>query len=149
MSGDPIEIVLQRLEPYGLRASGRDRWRSRCPGHDGDNVTALSIGVSDTGAVLLRCWRGCDAEQVAHALGLDLHDLFPPRLDTGQHGAGPVRRRRLLTAQQALDLLAAESQIVFVVASDIHRERAVSEADFERLGISVARIGELAEEVHS
>jgi len=147
MSFDPIETVLQRLEPYGLRPAGRDRWRARCPAHDGDNVTALSVGVGDTGAVLLKCWRGCEVEKIATALGLELSDLFPQRAPDYTHG--PQKRRRMLTAGQALDLLAAEAQITFVIACDMHRGRAINDADYERLGKAVSRIGELAQEVYA
>jgi hypothetical protein len=144
---DPIQTVLTRLEPYGVRPVGRDRWRSRCPAHNGDNVTALSIGVGDNGAVLLRCWRGCEADQVAIALGLELHDLFPPRPSDYTHTA--TVRRRMLSAGQAIGLLSAEAQVVFLTACDMHRDRAINEADYERLGVAVDRIAYLAEEVRA
>lgn len=92
---NPIDLVLTRLEPFLLRESGRDRWRACCPAHGGRNPSALSIGIGDAGGVLLRCWSGCEVEQVAHALGLELQDLFPPRRDAG-HLAGRMPRRRML-----------------------------------------------------
>lgn len=140
----PIDIVLNRL-PDGARPYGRDRWRCACPAHGGTNRSTLSIGVADNGAVLLRCWQGCSIEQIVGALGLDVGDLFPPK-DTH---AQPLKRRSMLTARQALDLLQAESLVVFVVASDVHRERQVSDANWLRLRDAAARIQALGQEVYA
>ncbi len=72
----PIDLVLSRLEGYKLKPNGRDRWRACCPAHGGSNPSALSIGIGDSDAVLLRCWQGCSVDQVAGALGLALQDLY-------------------------------------------------------------------------
>lgn len=143
----PIDLVLSRLEPFKLHESGRDRWRACCPAHGGSNPFVLSIGVGEGEIVLLRCWAGCEVEQVAQALGLELQDLFPPRLDVGRHVAGPMQRRRMLPASQALALLGVEALTVFVVGADMHARRTISEADFERLALAVGRIDELRAEV--
>jgi hypothetical protein len=82
----PIDMVLSRLAPFKLRENGSDRWRC-CPAHGGSNPSALSVGVGDNGAVLLKCWHGCSADKVAGSLGLELADLFPPR---ESHGAPPT-----------------------------------------------------------
>ena len=82
----PIDAVLSRLDGFKLRENGRDRWRACCPAHGGKNASALSIGVGADEQVLLRCWHGCEVEQVAHALGLELSDLFPPKVSNG-HGS--------------------------------------------------------------
>jgi hypothetical protein len=88
----PIDLVLSRLDQFKLRENGRERWRACCPAHGGSNPSALSIGVGQDDAVLLKCWQGCDVHQVAIALGLELHELFPPKPDSG-HGIGPLKRR--------------------------------------------------------
>lgn len=90
----PIDLVLSRLEQFKLRAHGRDRWRACCPAHGGSNPSALSVGVGADDQVLLRCWHGCEVEQVAHALGLDLTDLFPPTPQQQHHTSGKPARRR-------------------------------------------------------
>lgn len=137
----PIDLVLTRLPD--ARPTGIERWRCACPAHGGTNKSTLSIGVGDNGAVLLRCWSGCSIEQITSALGLAVEDLFPPK----EVHAGPLKRRRMLTAQQALDLLESEALIVYVVATDVRRRRSVSEADFERLQVAAARIQKLGREV--
>jgi hypothetical protein len=142
----PIDAVLARLDGYKLRENGRDRWRACCPAHGGSNPSALSVGIADNGSVLLRCWQGCSIEQIVGALGLDVVDLFPPRQQAGD-GGGALQRRRMLTARQALDLLVSESLVVYVIATDVHRQRTVSDADFDRLQVAAARIQALGNEV--
>ncbi len=138
----PLDIVLDRLASYRLRPTGVDRWRARCPAHGGNNASALSVGMGREGQVLLRCWQGCDAEAVAGALGLDLSDLFPPR----ESGAGRPHRRRLLTAGQALGLLAGESNLVAVAAASVAHGVALSEGDRARVLQAAGRIAYLSQE---
>lgn len=144
---DPLDVVLARLEPFGLRTNGTDRWRACCPGHNGSNPSALSIGRADNGAVLLCCHQGCTVEVIVHGLGLRVGDLFPPRGQTTPGaGTSPLRRRRMLSAQQALDLLVRESMVIFVIASDVHQQRAITDDAWQRLRTAVARVQALAAE---
>ncbi|HEY6356040.1 MAG TPA: hypothetical protein VIY30_16265, partial [Burkholderiaceae bacterium] len=130
----PIEIVLARLEPYRLRSNGPDRWRARCPAHGGSNPSTLSIGIGDSDSVLLRCWHGCDVEQVARALGLELADLFPPKPEAGG-GAGALRPRRLLTALQALEVIEVESHLACLAAHNLANGYALTSDDLARLTV--------------
>lgn len=143
----PIDLVLSRLEQFKLRQHGRDRWRACCPAHGGKNPSALSVGVGADDQVLLRCWHGCEVEQVAHALGLELDELFPPK--PVHHTSGRPARRRLISAGQALDLLEAEATLVVVCASDMAAGRALDEATRGRLLQSAARVSMLKDEVHA
>jgi len=93
--------------------------------------------------VLLRCWHGCDADAVVAAIGLELTDLFPPR----ESSAGRPRRRRLLTAGQALGLLADESNLVAVAASSVAHGIDLSDADRARVLQAAGRIAYLRQEV--
>lgn len=149
MTASPIDLVLSRLDSFKLRETGRDRWRACCPAHGGKNPSALSIGVGDSAAVVLRCWQGCTVNQVADALGLDITDLFLPRPQEPGGGTSPMKRRRLLTATQALALLHAEALVLFVVGSDVRDGRPVSDADHDRLVDAVARVQAMAEEVYA
>ena len=144
----PIDLVLSRLKPYRLAGNGRDRWRSCCPGHGGANPSALSIGVGRDEAVLLKCWVGCDIERVLGSLGLDVGDLFPRGVE-GRIGVPPIRRRRLLTAAQALDLLDFEMGLTLLVASDMGRGLTPDPATRERLLLAAARVSMLRDEVAS
>lgn len=148
MSARPIDLVLSRLESYRLRENGRDRWRACCPSHGGKNPSALSVGIGTDDAVLLKCWHGCDATEVAQALGLELSDLFPPRPQPG-HGAGPIKRRRLLTAGQALDLLNREALLVVVCASDMAEGKPLDDVTRARLMKGAARVSLMSAEVHA
>jgi hypothetical protein len=139
----PLDLVLSRLAPFKLHQNGRDRWRACCPAHGGSNPSVLSVGIGDNGAVLMRCFHGCAVDAIAGALGLELSDLFP----TKDSHARPLERRRMLSARQALDLLVSESLVVFVVGADMHRQRTVSDADFDRLQVATARIQALGQEV--
>ena len=140
---NPIDIVLDRLAAYRLRPTGADRWRACCPAHDGSNPSALSVGAGREGQVLLHCWHGCDADAVAGALGLELAELFPPR----DSGAGRPQRRRLLTAGQALGLLADESNLVAVAASSVAYGVVLTDSDRARVLQAAGRIAYLRSEV--
>lgn len=141
----PIDTVLSRLAPFKLRENGRDRWRACCPSHGGKNPSALSVGISDTGAVLLKCWHGCSADEVAGALGLDLQDLFPPR---ESHGA-PHKRRALLSAAQCLEIVAFETMLVGTAAFNLANGHSLTADDLQRLGVACGRIQALAAEVRA
>lgn len=139
----PVTLVLERLEPWRVRESGHDRWRACCPAHGGRNASALSIGVGGEGQVLLTCFAGCPIEDVVHALGLEMNDLFPPRESHGK----PARPRRMLSAGQALDLLAREATLVAVAAANLAVGISLTDVDRDRLRKAAARIGYLHVEV--
>jgi hypothetical protein len=81
----PAELVLSRLK--GVRATPNG-WDALCPAHD-DQHPSLGVAVGKDGKVLLTCRsRGCSAEAVCRALGLDLSDLFPDRRRNGPAGRG-------------------------------------------------------------
>ncbi len=141
----PIDTVLARLDGHKVRENGRDRWRCACPSHGGTNKSTLSIGLADNGSVLLRCWQGCSIEQIVSAIGLDVADLFPPRQQAGE-GTAPLKRRRLLSVQQALDLLHDEAHLVIVCSSDVARGVVLDAATRERLLRAAARIIHLTTE---
>ena len=140
----PIDRVLACLPD--AKPSGRDRWRCACPVCGDGNRSTLSIGVGDTGAVLFKCFKSeCDPEAIANALGLDIGDLFPERLT----GTAPMRRRGLLSAGQALDVLEFECALVRLAASNLANGHVLTPVDLERLNVAAERIGALAVEVRS
>ena len=139
-----IDVILSRLPD--AKQTGRDRWRCACPVCGEANRSTLSIGVGDTGAVLIRCFKSeCGPEAIANALGLQLGDLFPPRLSN----AAPMRRRGLLSAGQALNLLNDEAQLIALVGSNIAHGVKLTDADRDRVLQAAGRIAYLRDEVQS
>jgi hypothetical protein len=53
-------------------------WRTRCPAHNGESSTSLSITQGDDGRVLLKCHGGCQFSTIVAKLGLKECDLFEP-----------------------------------------------------------------------
>jgi hypothetical protein len=142
----PIDLVLAHLERPRERAKGQ--WSARCPAHD-DRGPSLSVRDLDDGRVLLHCFSGCSTAQVVGAMGLDLADLFPPRELAVGAGTEPQRRRRLLTAGQALELLDAEALLVASSAAALAGGTALSELDRDRLLTASARVAVLRDEVRA
>jgi len=68
-----INEILSQLD--AVRRSGHG-WLARCPAHSPDQHPSLSVAEGDKG-ILLRCWsRGCTPNEIVHALGRTLSDLF-------------------------------------------------------------------------
>jgi len=79
MSGDPLRLLWDALEAHGCEPRGPEHeLRARCPAHDGDNASALSVAIGADGRALVHCHAyGCEADAIAAALGLQVADLFP------------------------------------------------------------------------
>lgn len=138
------ELLLSRLDHP--KPAGRDRWRAACPVCGESNKSTLSIGVGDSGCTLVRCWKnGCGPDQIAAAVGLRIEDLFPPRSST----SGPMKRRRMLPASQALELLEDEMTLTVVVMSDMRRGVVPDDVTAGRMLLGLARVIELRDEARS
>lgn len=60
----------------------------QCPAHP-DRTPSLPVREGNDGRVLLNCFAGCSTDEVLHALGLDMRDLFSEAGCDPQH---PERR---------------------------------------------------------
>ena len=139
-----FDTVVSRLEQ--VRRRSPDQVSARCPAHD-DKGPSLSVRGLPDGRCLLHCFAGCKVHEVVSAIGLELTDLFPPRDDTSaSSGAGPERRRRLLSAGHALALLSDESCLVAVAASNVAHGVALSDDDRARVLQAAGRIAYLQQE---
>lgn len=72
---------MDALAAHGCNPRQRGQsWTARCPAHE-DTNPSLSVSDSPTGTgnTLVYCHAGCTTAEVAHALGLRMVDLFPPR----------------------------------------------------------------------
>ena len=126
----------------GVHKSG-DGFRSKCPAHEGDNDSILSIRETEDGRVLVKCFYGCEVKEVLSAIGLEFADIMPERLT---HHATPEQRRKW--KQDALhkdwagfvnDLL-YESRIVHLANQQIRRGEPLDDEKNERLDLSLERI---------
>jgi hypothetical protein len=68
----PLEKVLDCLE--GVRQSNGS-WKAICPAHD-DHEPSLSISEGDDERTLVKCFAGCDTDEVLARVGLRMADLF-------------------------------------------------------------------------
>lgn len=127
-----IETFLQNL----TKVRGRNgRWTACCPAHN-DKSPSLAIRLTDDGRILIHCFGGCSVHSIVTALGMDLTDLFPPR--DGEYRA----LKSVFTAADLLRVIAFESSIVYLVASDIARGKEISSDDIERVKLASERIEE-------
>ena len=67
-----FETVLEKLDSAKKLPNGS--YLALCPSHP-DKNPSLSV-TNSNGKVLLKCFAGCDTEQILSALGLSLTDLF-------------------------------------------------------------------------
>ncbi len=130
----PIDNVLSRLE--SVRQRQQSQWSARCPAH-ADKGPSLSVRESTDGAVLIHCFAGCTPHEVVASMGLELHELFPPREQTP---GAPKRAAQLLTSGQALELLADEAMLVAVAAGNVGHGVALTQGDTDRVMQAAGRI---------
>lgn len=94
-----VERVLSALE--GVRKGDDGNWTALCPAHE-DREQSLSVRQGRKGA-LVKCFAGCEFEQIAAALGLELTDLFD------RDDEEPVRPKQRARRQDPLPTRAAVS----------------------------------------
>ena len=131
-----MSVLLDRLER--VKQTGAGRWVARCPAHN-DHSPSLSISECDDGRVLLKCFAGCETEDVLSAVGLSFSDVMPERVGE-QHCYRPVRQR--IPPRDALALLDHESLVVAIIGADILEHKEVDEPTLSRLAQAVGRINE-------
>ncbi len=87
---NPIERLTSKLEH--VKSKGPRKWIACCPAHD-DHSPSLNIKETDDGTILLKCWSGCSALDVAQAVGLELKNLFPVQI-AHRHKRMPYQHRQ-------------------------------------------------------
>ena len=135
-----VGTLLDRLE--GVRGTGAGRWIARCPAHE-DRRPSVAVRELDDGTVLLRCFAGCDVGEILRAIGLEIHELFPPR------PAGHARRpeRRAFPAADVILCIASEVLIATIAAERLARGEVLDVLDRERLAAAAARLAAARDEV--
>lgn len=131
--------LLSRLDK--VKPTGPGRWIARCPAHD-DRGPSLSVRELDDGRVLLHDFgQECSVADIVAAVGLELSDLFPPRLEAPKPGK-PHRERRPFSGDDALRCLEFEGSLIHLAAHEVAAGKPLSPTDRARLLLAVERIGE-------
>jgi hypothetical protein len=128
------EKLISRLSGVQGRSP---RWRAICPAHETKNRSrTLAVKEAEDGRVLLHCFAGCDVHQIVEAVGLELHDLFPPKTDDDKRG-----RRVRFDANDALYLIDREVQAAaLLIAACSGAAGLVPESVANRLAEAAGRI---------
>ena len=126
---DPVELVLSRL--VGVRARRRGTWVAHCPAHK-DRSPSLSVAVGQSGAVLLKCFAGCDIHQITQAIDLGASDLFPAQPDGKSCNGARAADRPPYSVRDMLVALSREMHLVWVLLSDIANGREIGPAERAR-----------------
>lgn len=144
----PEQKVLPQLAR--LRRTGPDHGIASCPGpqhQHGDRNPSLTWRVLADGRLLLKCHAGCDIGEIVAALGLELHDLFPDRLDAPGPDR-PHRERRPFNPADLLRVLAFEARLTHLAARNLLAGKRPTHADVDRLRLAADRIEEALTHVH-
>jgi hypothetical protein len=131
------DVLLSRL--HRVKRTGPGKWMASCPTRE-DKSPSLSIRELDDGRVLLHDFGGDSVEAILGAVGLSFADLYPPE---ASHVSKPVRRP--FNASDVLTLVAFESAVAAIVASDVAHNKKIENKDFERLLVAAQRLGHAAE----
>lgn len=135
-----VEALLSRLE--GTRQRSADQWSAICPSHN-DKTPSLSIRALPDGRILIHCFGACTIENILDAVGMRFQDLYPKsRIENAVK-----TKRKLITAAQALELIAAETTLIAIVAADIGRGEVIDGETVDRCIKAASRINYLREEV--
>lgn len=134
----PVGVLLPRLD--GVRKSGRG-FTARCPAHE-DRSASLSVCEGREGRALVKCFGGCEVLDILRAVGLELSDLFPPRIaDMTTEGRGAQREAwRQSGWAAALNVLAREAAVVAITARAVSKGRELKDDDRARLQVALDRI---------
>lgn len=129
MTGDELVARLERV-----KRTGRGSWLARCPAHE-DRSPSLTVAEKDDGRILVHCFGGCGIDAVCAAVGVELHDLFPPR--PIEHAP---RERRPFPVADVLEALADEADVLCVTLHDSDWGLPLSKVDIERAQLAIERI---------
>jgi len=116
----PLHSQAKTAESMAKACGGAKRtqrgWVALCPAHQ-DKTQSLSLADGQHG-VLVKCWAGCTLDEICHALGLKVGELFYGR------GAALARRRTPSPHPRRFDWRRMASDLEF--ASEFHWLKAES-----------------------
>ena len=97
----PIEKLLSRVDSP-IKGNKAGQYSAFCSHQVNRKERKLSITERTDGSLLLKCWGGCDFYEILKNLGLEVHELYPPRNLSGRE---PKRNPPLVSTTQCLELL--------------------------------------------
>ena len=124
----PVDVLLERLD--GVQDRGRGQYYARCPAHE-DKSPSLSIRETGDGTVLIHCFALCSPDEIVSAIGLDIADLFPTKLER-RKGCKPRWNPR-----DVLLVIKHEATVIEIVA---HQFDELDDEQIERVKLAGRRI---------
>jgi hypothetical protein len=135
----PAEKFVQRLSKVrGQNGS----WTAACPAHE-DKSPSLSVREAEDGRVLVHCFGGCDIQSVLGAVGMDIGDLFPERVDRSDPTKPLKSLKPAFYPSSLLRIVSFECIVVMIAAYDMKKGKQLSESDRSRLELAQQRIEEV------
>ena len=77
MAYGKMEDVLQRFQ--GVKAGLNGRFAACCPAHDERHASLSITRDASSGKILIKCFAGCDIQEILKSAGLSMADLFPEK----------------------------------------------------------------------
>jgi len=137
-----VDTLLAQLDRVHGKAP---RWRSVCPAHESKHGTrSLSIYEPDPGRILLKCHTGCDVGAIVAKLGMELSDLFPPRVDDDKR---KPRIKKPWPVSHVVNALRGELYVGAVILADVAAGKPHDAIDRGRAGLAIKRIGHFLDEL--
>ena len=125
----PIEKLLGRVD--SPKKGGKvGQYYAFCSHQVNRRERKLSITERTDGSLLLKCWGGCDFYEILKNLGVEAHELYPPRNLSGRE---PIRNSPLVSTTQCLELLHELTNRMVIAVLNFHNGVELTPNDREQL----------------
>ena len=125
----PIEKLLGRVD--SPKKGGKvGQYYAFCSHQVNRRERKLSITERSDGSLLLKCWGGCDFYELLKNLGVEAHELYPPRNLSGRE---PIRNSPLVSTDQCLELLYELTNRMVIAVLNFHNGVELTPNDREQL----------------
>ena len=135
-----LNAILARLE--GVKKLPNGKYQARCPAHQ-DKSPSLAISETGDGKVLIKCWAGCEFENIVTAIGLQKKDFFPV---SGLHKSEQKNYFPRFNAHELFPILSQESLIGLLALHQLQQGKPLSDSDIERVNQAFRTILTINEE---
>ena len=117
-----------------VRQTGSHDWIACCPAH-ADKNPSMTITERD-GWLGIKCFAGCSIDEVAGAVGMELHEFFPERLP--DEARKPARVP--FNARDVLECVKTDALLLAVYIVDVNNGRPATEKENQNAFKAAARI---------